>query len=244
MALINSVAANTWKNFILDEPEADQVNSNPNLFLVGTKASTPANKRIEELCQNPRTPILAIAPITGKIKIYYGFKNLGGTRTRSQNKIVALEGVGPSATPLAFPEDGILNLCNVRTPLPSELAESTDPEAFRDTSPATGTRRITLKQSGYIILPPFLAESVLNTSDRDPATLALLLRDAVTNFDSAHRDNPAFSPAKPLLDSILPFLWGASNAKIDAIPRIADMDNEELQRWLTHMHNTWLLDSN
>ena len=78
-------------------------------------------------------------------------------------------------------------------------------------------------------------------TERNLVTLAILLRDAVNNFYIANRNNTSISPAKALLNSILPFLWGASNAKIEATPRIADMDDDEVQKWGEHMHNTFLL---
>ena len=149
---------------------------------------TPNNNKIEELCQNPRTPIMALAPVTGKIKIYYAFKNLGGTRVRNMNKIVALEGAGPRASPLFFPEEGILSTCNVRIPSVEDLTAARDSDTFRNLAPATGARRVNFKQSNYCILPPFLAESILNTQERDPANLALILKSSVDDFDNRNRD--------------------------------------------------------
>ena len=147
------VTTNTWRNFILEDPEAIEANRNPNLFLEGTKASSSNDARLRELGQNPRTPIIAIAPVTGKMKLYFGFSNLGGTRTRQQNKMVAFEGIGPSATSLLFPEEGLTNLCNVRSPRVASLTAATDAETFRNLTPENGNRRLTLKQTGYIILP-------------------------------------------------------------------------------------------
>ena len=144
MTANGATKTNTWRGFILEDPEASQANARSNIFLVGTDQATTNEKKIEELCQNPRTPIIALAPIAGKIKLYYAFKNLGGTRTRQQNKIVALEGVGPSATPLLFPENGLTKLCNVRIPLIANLKAAQDAESFREISPETGARRANL----------------------------------------------------------------------------------------------------
>ena len=62
------------------------------------------------------------------------------------------------------------------------------------------------------------------------------MKSSVDDFDNRNRDEASISPARPLLDSILPFLWGASNSKIEALPRIADLDDEELQDWGERMH--------
>ena len=224
------------ETFIQSDPEALQADAHSPLFLVGTAPDTPNNIKLEELCQNKRTPIITIAPVTGKIKLYYGFTNLGGTRTRAQNKIVALEGIGASATPLFFPEDGLLNNCSVRIPLVSDLASALDSETFRQISPESGARRTTFKNSGYIMLPPFLAQVILESTERDPAHLAITLRDTRKEFDDKHKEDHTIDSPLPLLDSILPFLWGAANSKIEAIPRIADLDDPELQNWGNEMH--------
>ena len=79
MSSIPPTTTNTWKQFILDDPGAHDASSSTELFLAGTRQNTPNNNKMEELRQNPRTPIMALAPVTGKIKIYYAFKNLGGT---------------------------------------------------------------------------------------------------------------------------------------------------------------------
>ena len=82
---------------------------------------------------------------------------------------------------------------------------------------------------------------MLGTEERNPAHLAIILKKAVEEFDEKHQDDPAVSPATPLLESFLPFLWGAANERIDALPRIADLDDRELQQWGERMHSQFLL---
>ena len=119
-----------------------------------------------------------------------------------------------------------------------KISQATDTETFHDTSLETGARRTNFKQNYFLILPPFLVEVVLKTAEMDPSQLAIIMRDTITEFDEKHKDDTSVSPA------ILPFLWRAANSKIRALPRIADLDDDELQAWGARMRYQFISTSN
>ena len=92
-----------------------------------------------QLCQYPWTPILAISPISGKVKIYHNFANLGGTRTRTDSKIVVLEGLGPNATPLFFPAEGLSDMSDYKYPSSTSLMDITSADDFSALPPYGNT---------------------------------------------------------------------------------------------------------
>ena len=76
---------------------------------------------LTQLTEDEDAIILGISPVTKNIKLFHSLTNLGGTRVRKDNKIVALEGFGPTATSILLNEDEILSPLEVKVPTYSQL---------------------------------------------------------------------------------------------------------------------------
>ena len=117
----------------------------------------------EDVC----TPILAVTLVTDNLKLYFGFTKLGGSRTHPDNKIVSLEVLSGSVTPLLFPISGITKETNYGIPDIKTLLESTTATEFKAYQLQVG-RSNKLKGPPFVLLPPFLTTFVLKTTNVIP----------------------------------------------------------------------------
>ena len=158
------IRANTWKKHFAELISNLEANSNLEGYsksLAFESVSTDNEKErfkkeaLTQLTEDEDTIFLGISPVTKKIKLFHSVTNLGGTRVRKENKIVALEGFGPTATPVLLDEGGILSPLEVKVPTYSHLKAISRPEQVHGCSP-TASGRTFLKNAPLIILPPFM----------------------------------------------------------------------------------------
>ena len=72
--------ANTWKQALLSNRFAGAGNKNLQSFATATLETTQDDVRLRALTEDHMTPMMAVAPVTGQMKFYFGLSNLGGTR--------------------------------------------------------------------------------------------------------------------------------------------------------------------
>ena len=88
---------NTWKAILISDPDMAMGNRNIASFISATETSATPGTMACERCQHKCTPLLAVAYVTKKMKIYFHISNLGVTRTlpsdKSDNVISATENV-------------------------------------------------------------------------------------------------------------------------------------------------------
>jgi len=88
--------SNTWKQFFLSHPKNEQGNSNMGAFSIALKAG---NSKIEKLSALTEEGTVFVAADSDKqIVLFHHPKNLGGTRSRTTDKIVCLVGFGSETT--------------------------------------------------------------------------------------------------------------------------------------------------
>ena len=75
-----SHSENTWKKVLFTNPFFDAGNENLMSFASETLTATSEEDHLRALTEDHNTMMLAIAPVTNRIKLYFGLSNLGGTR--------------------------------------------------------------------------------------------------------------------------------------------------------------------
>ena len=147
---------NTWKQAILANRFSDAGNKNLQSFMAATADSTTSDDRLRALTEDPLTTMLAVAPVTSKIKLYFGLSNLGGTRYVKDDKIVGFEGLSSSANPLVFSKTDVEALVTVTGPTKTDLKTVKTEKNLEDVPVG---QRVNLKNSRFVLLPPFLNRS-------------------------------------------------------------------------------------
>ena len=162
--------ANTWKAYFNAITTNAEANKHLSSFASATQPSSSSafeSEVIRNLVEDKDAMILAVAPVTKKLKVYHSFENLGGIRVKPEDKIVGLEGFGPSATPLLFKTDCIKTSLSIRSPTFTSLKTISD---AKDVATASVSSQ-EFKNASFIILPPFIGLALLDFEIKSPADL-------------------------------------------------------------------------
>ena len=184
--------------------------------------------------------IVTASPVPKKVKIFHSFKNLGGTRIKPTNKIVALDGLGCSATPTLFITDSLKKEIKFKTPLYTTLKAITESDSVKASAPLNGNK---FNHASFIILPPFIAKIVLNSTSRQADDLLVEMNSVISSFDEEHKEEKDFNKANEYCRYIIKFLWGIFHEEVNPISTIIDCDDMEIENWCEERHNSCLLPS-
>jgi len=235
-----SVNANTWKSYYQNLVTNDDANRNLGAFKTCTNhTNTDFEKNLFlALSEDPDTVIMAVAPITGKMKLYHSVSNLGGTRRRKENLLVGMEGFGPSATPIKFDMGMIKTIVDMKVPRKEDLLTSTDAAAAEQLDEDEFSP---FKHAILVILPPMLVVPYLELDTRDPAELLIETVSIITAFDETHKDDDDFPDAKEECIYVLNFLWAVAKGRIPKLLCLANSDDAELTQWGSMRHSSSVL---
>jgi len=239
-----NITSNTWKSYFQNLATNGDANKNVEAF---GKCTTKIDNNtdfektlLSSLSEDPNTVIMAVAPVTGKMKLYHSITNLGGTRCRTENVFVGLEGFGPSATPIKFDMAKLKTVVHMQVPSPTDLLACTD---------AVSAERMlesdehTFSHAVLTILPPMLFTPYLELDTRSPSELLTETVSIMTMYDESHKDDPEemYPKAKENCAFVLQFLWAAINNRIPHLTCLADSDDAELTQWGRLRHHNCIL---
>ena len=240
--------SNTWKKHfqqLRSNKEADKkLQSYSSALAFDTLSGTSEeelfrNDVLKQLTEDQDTIILGVSQVSNKMKLFHSFSNLGGTRIREENKLVALEGFGPTATAVLLNESDINSPQTIKVPSYTQLKSCSDPSTVGE-CPASTTGREMFKNAPVIIIPPFVANAFIEMASRDPSQLLVETLSLINAFD-ARDDTEESNKAKNHCKYILKFLWAAAHSEIPTITMVPDADDEELQRWSSICHENCIL---
>ena len=108
------------------------------------------------------------------------------------------------ATPLVFTKTNIIDTVRIDHPTKTVLKAVKTTKDLEDTKVG---RRASITRSRYVIIPPFLTKTLVESEPRDPASLYLKVLDTINAFDTNHEDESEFSTAIEDSFNVLIFLW-------------------------------------
>ena len=231
----------SWKEYFKTLDTNDTSNKNIDIFNNATSITDDSTEdtMIKSLTEDIDVTILTVAPVTGKIKVLHSPKNLGGTRIKPGNKIVALDGFDVTSTPVILDTTCVTSKVELRTPAISRMRNYDTIENIQSSSsPTTGP--INFKHMSFIILPPFISEHILELDTRDPAELLLICKNLITVQDQSNDNNP--EPKKTIENcrNLITFLWAASKSLIPQMIFVTGYDDTDVVRWSSNRHNNCL----
>ena len=161
--------SNTWKQFFLSHPENEQGNSNMGAFSIALKAG---NSKIEKLSALTEEGTVFVAADSDKqIVLFHHPKNLGGTRSRTTDKIVCLVGFGSETTCVQINEKIALLDCNTVTPTLDELSACETKEDVKALEIPDQNGMVTFPGSAVFIPCPWLRNFLISSECVDPFEL-------------------------------------------------------------------------
>ena len=186
----------SWKLYF-DNLETNSVsNQNLNIFTKATMITedTTDSALIRSLTEDADSVIITVAPVTGKIKFLHSPTNLGGTRIRPENKLVALDGFGDKSIPVLIDEKCMTSTVDIRTPSFNSLRTLTTTEEIKNSSiPNTGQKNF--NHASFVILPPFIVEHIVDQDTREPEELSVNCSALIEAHDQAHLSDTLYNKA-------------------------------------------------
>ena len=139
--------AKTWLEYF--KKVVEENNSGNDNLEVYSNAANPAklnqNERIKALTEE-QDAIILLANAMKNITIIHSVKDLGGTRSRPENKIVALQGLSNDATAIVVDKESTTQALELKTPPAADIADCESADLIKNLRVPAATRSATDKR--------------------------------------------------------------------------------------------------
>jgi len=134
------------------------------------------------------TVILA-ADANNKIMILHSPKNFGGTRSRPDNKVVCMLGLGAHTMYIFIDLRTALADCQIVVPAVTDLSDCESAQDVANIPAPEENGLIDFDGSSIFIPAPVLRNAILRSGTNEPFELIPIVTEAARNFDSDHEED-------------------------------------------------------
>ena len=138
---------------------------------------------------------------------------LWGTRTRPENKVGVMVGLGAVAQAILLVENSALAKYNLVTPSTEELFECASKDNLKAFEDQGDLRVVTFSSSGIFIPTSFLFEKFITMDSMDPLNLILEAPAVATSFDLDHAGDDEYDSAKEHAGDFMKWAMGSGKRK-------------------------------
>mmetsp|Transcript_30867 Transcript_30867/g.65029 ORF Transcript_30867/g.65029 Transcript_30867/m.65029 type:complete len:658 (+) Transcript_30867:779-2752(+) len=238
---MNTPPAASFKAFFSHQPQDDDGNKNTKAF---TDALDDADegRRIRNFTEDLNSIFFA-ADAEGKIQTLHSPKNLGGTRTRSTHKIVALVGMGARATAVQLDEKHAVKVVDLRCPNLNLIDVETTAAGIKAIPIPDDNAVVTCETTNIFLPAPWLKNAILVEDTVCPFELILVSHQASGDFIQNHceGDQDLQSEIKAHHDAFVSWAWGVGHGKIEALRLLVRPDDGELKAHEVEIHASAIL---
>jgi len=258
-----------WKALFLDLPTVSGIHSIADLEAIkeltdgsGDEGPTPAWYRMSR-----ETDIVYLFMGPNKRINLLHHVDLVGNRLSHKFIAVGLCNFGQAAPPVEIDLESDITTVNVRVPTWQNLLDTLNnvtnfknlqveeieventrvTELIASGTPqdiANSSRAYHFKNSNIVAIPPGLVSVVLESTDRDPASLAVKFWTLMTSLDSEHEgETENYAAYNTYFRHLIRFLWSATTGKIPLVSYVIS-ENHEVQVWAERIHSAFLLPLN
>ena len=179
------MATNTWLDWFINRTSNDAGNRNLQAFSDILSSESNGAEKLRSLVEEIDTVILA-ANANNNIMIMHSPKNLGGTRSQPDNKVVCMLGMGPQAVSVQIDLNSALADCNIIVPTVQELAECRTAQDVADIPAPNNVGLVGFEGSAIFIPGPILRNTIIGSNKKNPFELIPILSQAARAFDQEH----------------------------------------------------------
>lgn len=215
-----------WTNWFVNHPSNDAGNRNLRAFSNTLDADFSNDAKLKDLIEENDTVILA-ADANKKLAVFHSPKNFGGTRTRPDNKVACLIGLGNKATPVILDLESALQSVRIRVPGVLELSGCTTAEEVAALAAPGEDEIIGMEGSAVYIPGPVLRNVIIEAASKDPFELIPLISQAAKAFDEANEGAKAVEHA----DDLCAWIYGVKAGLIPETRYSVDPDDAELEAY-------------
>ena len=226
----------TWLDWFLNHPSNDGGNRNLQAFSNILSSDATHAAKLQSLIEEIDTVILA-ADGSNNIMIMHSLKNLGGTRSRPENKVVGMLGMGSQAISVLINLNSAFADCNIVVPTVQQLAECETAQDVADIPAPTATGLIGFEGSAIFIPGPVLRNAILTANTTNPSKLIPIVSAAARAFDLAHANAENMrGNAVNHADDLLAWLYGVHVGSITETRYSVLPDDQDIALFNTEQH--------
>jgi hypothetical protein len=171
------------------------------------------------------------------MKMIHSIENIGGTTLFPGHLVVALDGFKRTkATPVLINTTSILAEIEINALTFTRIGVISDKESLTNLEAPTNNPQ-KFKSLPFIMLPPFLWETIINIEDKSPANVFMESSKTIKNFIDKHKENEQLNKVtKITCSNLLTFLWAATNNIMTSITFLPSGDDTKIQKWCHNRH--------
>ena len=214
----------TWANWFVNHPSNDAGNRNLPAFSNTLDANFSNEAKLKDLVEDIDTVILA-ADANKNVALFHSLKNFGGTRTRPDDKVACLIGLGNKATAVLLDLNSAFQSIRIRVPGVLELAACNSAEDVANLQAPEEDAVLGFEGSAVYIPGPVLRNIIIESTSRDPFELIPILAQAAKAFDQEHAGAKAVEHA----DDLCAWLYGVKAGLISETRYSVNPDDVEVE---------------
>ena len=217
-----------WIEWFSNHPHNEDGNRNMAAFSSILESGLSEEEKLRSLVEEIDTVILA-ADANNKIMILHSPKNFGGTRSRPDNKVVCMLGLGAHATCVFIDLRSAFANCNIVVPAVTDLSDCETAQDVANIPAPEENGLVGFKGSSIFIPAPVLRDAILASGTNEPFELIPIVTEAARNFDSDHEEDETFtSLAITHADDLNAWLYGVNVGSINETRYQINPDDTEV----------------
>jgi hypothetical protein len=217
-----------WTNWFTNHVNNDAGNRNLQAFSDILGEDVLNETKLRDLVEEIDTVILA-ADSNRNVILFHSPKNFGGTRSRPENKVSCLIGLGDRATAVLLDLNTAFQNLQMTVPSVRDLSECESAEEI--TNLALGVE-IGFGGSAIFIPGPVLRNTIIESNSRDPFELIPIIFRAARSFDLEHQGAGAVTHA----DDLCAWLYGMKVGQVTETRYSVNPDDAEVSAFYSERH--------
>jgi hypothetical protein len=217
-----------WTEWFSNHPNNEDGNRNMAAFSSILESGLSEEEKLRSLVEDIDTVILA-ADANNKIMILHSPKNFGGTRSRPDNKVVCMLGMGAHAMCIFIDLRSALADCQIVVPAETDLSDCESAQDVANISAPEENGLVGFEGSSIFIPAPVLRDAILASGTNEPFELIPIVTEAARNFDSDHEEDETItSLAITHADDLNAWLYGVNVGSINETRYQINPDDTEV----------------
>ena len=205
------MTSRSWKNYLTELPSNDDGNKNIISFSEAMSKDLSSEEKVKNLTED-KDEIVACVDGEGKIQLIHSISNLGGTRSRSNNKLVGIMGMEHQGICVEFIETSMVSDCTFDAPSLEAYKNCTTSEELGALIPDGGGA---FGGSPVFVMAPFLRAAVLHAGTSEPLELIPAVIHAAEEFDRENAvQDEDYESAVEHAEVFSDWLWGVSKKEV------------------------------
>ena len=222
-----------WTNWFINHLSNDAGNRNLQAFSDVLSSGIPTEAKLRDLVDEIDTVILA-ADANRNVMLFHSPINFGGTRSRPDNKVACMIGLGARATCVLPVLNSAFTDIRIAVPSVHDLGGCTSTEDVANIQVPEQNGLVGFEGSAIFIPGPVFRNAIIESNSRNPFELIPIISQAARTFDQA---NGPTASAVNHADDLCAWLYGVKTGLVPETRYSVSPDDAEVEAFNIKWHN-------